>query len=154
MTGSFADDWPHGIFHYLNVNFSAACSIPDGDSVLITGGRCKWGSMGPDCGCNCAPALPSYGLCSMYMDGCIRPATASSKVHRYDREGWMEDLPDLNDGRYGHGCASFTMNQKQVGDIWFRGFTLKHRTSLFLFVTFEIIEISSKKDPLPGPLQF
>ena len=103
------------IFKYLILYFSDACSIPDGDSVLLTGGRCKWGTMAPDCACTCAPALPSFGLCSMWRDGCIRPsAMAGSKVHRYNQEGWVEDLPDLTVGRYGHGCAAFTMNQEQV----------------------------------------
>ena len=28
----------------------------------------------------------------------------------------MEDLPDMTVGRYGHGCAAFTMDQEQVTD--------------------------------------
>ena len=74
------------------MNFSEMCSIPDGDSVLLTGGHCYW------------------GLC--YWG---KPLQASSKVSRYTREeGWVEDLPDMNQGRYGHGCTAFTMNQEQV----------------------------------------
>ena len=26
---------------------------------------------------------------------------------RYGLEGWLEDLPPLNVGRYGHGCGSY-----------------------------------------------
>ena len=98
------------------MNFSEMCSIPDGDSVLLTGGHCYWGEWRFDCTCTCAPALPSFGLCDVYTDGCNRPsAMASSKVHRYTREeGWVEDLPDMTVGRYGHGCAAFTINQEQV----------------------------------------
>ena len=44
-----------------------------------------------------------------------QPWPVSSKVHRYTREeGWVEDLPDMTVGRYGHGCAAFTINQEQV----------------------------------------
>ena len=71
--------------------FSDSCSVPDGDSVLLSGGF--------DNDVDCFD-------CSMQ---------ASSKVHRYTQEeGWVEDLPDLTVGRYGHGCAAFTMNQEQV----------------------------------------
>ena len=58
---------------------------------------------------------------------------ASSKVHRYTRDvGWVEDLPDMNDGRYGHGCAAFTMNQEQV-----RNHRHYYITTLF-FIIFQI----------------
>ena len=58
---------------------------------------------------------------------------ASSKVHRYTRDvGWVEDLPDMTVGRYGHGCASFTMNQEQV-----RNHRHYYITTLF-FIIFQI----------------
>lgn len=28
-------------------------------------------------------------------------------VSRYDASGWIEDLENLNDGRYDHGCAQY-----------------------------------------------
>ena len=64
---------------------------------------------------------------------CLRPGcsrVASSKVHRYTQEqGWVEDLPDMTVGRYGHGCAAFTVNQEQVRD---------QRNLQFLSITFQI----------------
>ena len=30
-----------------------------------------------------------------------------SVVSRYDRMGWVEDLPQLIEGRYDHGCGSY-----------------------------------------------
>ena len=74
-----------------NVNFSDTCSIPDGNSVLLTGG---------------------FHFC---VEWWCSGAPAGSKVHRYTQaQGWVEDLPDLIHGRYGHGCAALTMNQEQV----------------------------------------
>ena len=29
------------------------------------------------------------------------------KVSKYTRDGWEEDLPELNSGRYDHGCGHF-----------------------------------------------
>ena len=93
-----------GIKSY-NSNFSDTCSIPDGDSVLLTGGF------------------------NSVVD-CPSPGEVSSKVHRYTQDlGWVEDLPDLKDGRYGHGCASFTMDAEQVTD---------HRSSEFILAFFQI----------------
>ena len=31
-------------------------------------------------------------------------------VSRYNKDGWVEDLGDLNIGRWGHGCTQFTNN--------------------------------------------
>ena len=82
----------------ININdqfimyFSDACSIPDGASVLVTGG---------------SRDLEEYAY---YYDGGI----GSSKVRRYNLEGWVEDLPDLTVGRRMHGCAAFTMEEEQV----------------------------------------
>ena len=61
--------------------YSRACAIPDGESVVLTGGE----------------------------SGAIR-----SKVSRYNKDGWMEDLPDLNMGRWAHGCAGYKRGSEQV----------------------------------------
>ena len=61
--------------------YSRACAIPDGESVVLTGGE----------------------------KGIIR-----SKVSRYNKDGWMEDLADLNMGRWGHGCAGYKRGSGQV----------------------------------------
>ena len=53
--------------------FSDACAIPDGASVLVTGG---------------SRDLEEYAY---YYDG----GGGSSKVRRYNLEGWVEDLPDM-----------------------------------------------------------
>ena len=34
-------------------------------------------------------------------------------VSRYTTSGWMEDLPELNDGRYSHGCGYFYNDDMQ-----------------------------------------
>ena len=101
-----------------NVNFSDACSIPDGHSVLLTGGNCymfgfdHWTWM-PTCPCSCGFELLEGDVCDWHTLGCSR--VASSKVHRYTRDqGWVEDLPNMAMGRHGHGCAAFTMDQEQV----------------------------------------
>ena len=37
------------------------------------------------------------------------------RVTRYSRtKGWVKDLPDLKVGRLEHGCAAFTVGDKQV----------------------------------------
>ena len=35
-------------------------------------------------------------------------------VSRYDKDGWVEDLPSLNVGRAGHGCSQFSSGGEQV----------------------------------------
>ena len=37
-------------------------------------------------------------------------AVGLKTVSRYNKDGWMEDLGDLNIGRWGHGCTQFTNN--------------------------------------------
>ena len=32
----------------------------------------------------------------------------AGKVVAYNLDGWLEDLPDMIDLRYGHGCGHFT----------------------------------------------
>ena len=39
--------------------------------------------------------------------GAVRGSTVST-VSRYNINGWVEDLDNLNTGRYGHGCSQFT----------------------------------------------
>ena len=34
-------------------------------------------------------------------------------VSRYSTSGWMEDLPELNEGRYHHGCGYFFNDDMQ-----------------------------------------
>ena len=45
------------------------------------------------------------------------------KASRYNRQGWVEDLPDMSIGRFHHGCAGYTKNGEQVEDftvkIWY-----------------------------------
>ena len=36
-------------------------------------------------------------------------------VSRYDKDGWVEDMPSLNQGRNSHGCTAFIVSGgKQV----------------------------------------
>ena len=35
-------------------------------------------------------------------------------VSKYDRNGWVEDLPQLNTGRYYHACGSFSRDGIKV----------------------------------------
>ena len=67
--------------------FSYACAIPEGDSVVLTGGI----------------IITSY------------VAMAESRVSRYRiDQGWLEDLPVLKVGRYLHGCTAFTKDDEEV----------------------------------------
>ena len=57
--------------------YSGSCLIDEGESFLLTGG---------------------YGAMN---DGTV------STVSRYDLNGWVEDLDDLNTKRFGHGCTQY-----------------------------------------------
>ena len=35
-------------------------------------------------------------------------------VSRYNRNGWVEDLPSINDGRRSHSCSNFVRNSERV----------------------------------------
>ena len=35
-------------------------------------------------------------------------------VQRYNKDGFIETLPSLNEGRFHHGCASYLKNDKKV----------------------------------------
>ena len=72
---------------YTNFLFRLACAIPDGDSVILTGGY-NYSSGGND---------------------------SLTRVSRYNRKlGWVEDLPELKIGREDHGCASYTKDDEKV----------------------------------------
>ena len=38
----------------------------------------------------------------------------ASFVTKYDTNGWIEDLPELNTGRLNHGCAHFYNNLNKL----------------------------------------
>ena len=38
----------------------------------------------------------------------------SKGVRRYTRHGWLEDLPDMQQGRRLHACAAFTREEDRV----------------------------------------
>ena len=61
--------------------FRRACAVPDGASVVITGGH---------------------------------GGGQRKKASRYNRQGWVEDLPDISIGRWHHACAGYTKNDEQV----------------------------------------
>ena len=35
-------------------------------------------------------------------------------VSRYDKDGWVGDMPSLNQGRHSHGCTAFVSGGEQV----------------------------------------
>ena len=35
-------------------------------------------------------------------------------VSKYNRNGWVEDLPSINDGRRSHSCSNFVRNSERV----------------------------------------
>ena len=35
-------------------------------------------------------------------------------VSRYDKDGWVEDMPSLKRGRHSHGCTAFVSGGEQV----------------------------------------
>ena len=59
------------------IHYSSACSITDTNSVVITGGGSQYGS------------------------------SSTSRVTRYDMNGWVEDLPSLITARNNHACALY-----------------------------------------------
>ena len=50
------------------------------------------------------------------------------KVSKYTRDGWIEDLPELNSGRYDHGCGHFKNDEN-----------IMVRQNLFLFFENKLI---------------
>ena len=64
------------------VYFSTSCSIQFDDYVVVTGGISG----------NCEGGSTSCGV---------------TTVAAYDENGWTEDLPTLNQGRFHHGCNSY-----------------------------------------------
>ena len=65
----------------LQISCRAACLINEGSSFLLTGGQGEY-------------------ISSTRIHG-------STLVARYDKNGWMEDLPPLLQGRRFHGCSLF-----------------------------------------------
>ena len=51
-----------------------------------------------------ACAIPDIITDSVFITG---GDYTSQMVSRYDLQGWVEDLPQLIEGRYGHGCGSY-----------------------------------------------
>ena len=43
-----------------------------------------------------------------------RASGTRKKASRYNRQGWVEDLPDISIGRLHHACAGYTKNGEQV----------------------------------------
>ena len=44
-----------------------------------------------------------------------------TKVSKYSSNGWIEDIPELNEGRRDHGCGYFyndNMERVSIGSIW------------------------------------
>ena len=39
----------------------------------------------------------------------------TNTVSVYSTQGWQEDLPSLNTGRYQHACTSYVSGEKRVG---------------------------------------
>ena len=53
------------------------------------------------------PCLIDEGDWFLLTGGCCTVST----VQRYDINGWVEDLGDLNTARWGHGCTRYNNNQ-------------------------------------------
>ena len=85
-----------------------ACSIPDPSSatVIVTGGAFT------------LDTVSRYSLhCTvLYVLYCtvIYCTVLWCTLSRYRREGWVEDLPPLNVGRYEHGCGSYVSGGDMV----------------------------------------
>jgi len=52
----------------------------------------------------CSIELPEMFILT---GGSFRPFEAETKVSKYTKSGWTEDLPDLNEARKNHGCGFF-----------------------------------------------
>jgi len=70
----------------LRRNIDQGCGIEDDGTIIITGGG------------------------SFYK----RDAIPTTTVDRYDREGFYENLPDMNVARKGHGCGILQKDGKKV----------------------------------------
>ena len=63
-------------------------------------------------------------LCIYYSDACIIPDEevviitggehTLNTVSVYNVEGWQQDLPPLNTGRYYHACSSYWSGERRV----------------------------------------
>ena len=54
--------------------------------------------------------------CSIQEDDrvIITGGHSHTTVSVYDENGWHEDLPNLNEGRWGHACTSFVSRGEKV----------------------------------------
>jgi len=68
---------------------SRACAINDGDSTIVTGNYIQKDENGD------------------YYHG-------GRKVIRYNLQGHVENLPEMNQGRWGHGCGAYTSGNSRV----------------------------------------
>ena len=66
------------------------CLIPDGDEVILTGGR--------------DTSYINY---------------PNSGVSRYNRNGWVSDLKTMNSRRYDHACGSFMNSNNEMVNFLF-----------------------------------
>ena len=68
-------------------------------------------------------AVPTYNTSSCFSEACsiefpemfiLTGGVYTEKtVSQYATSGWMEDLPELNEGRSGHGCGYFYEDDMQ-----------------------------------------
>ena len=59
--------------------------------------------------CSYACAIPDDE--SVVMTGGV---ATSNTVSVYNTQGWLEDLPSLNMGRYQHACTSYMSGENKV----------------------------------------
>ena len=77
-----------------------ACSIELEDKVILTGGY-------------------TYQSTVSFIFNLIPPSSnsylqANSTVSVYNFNGWQEDLPSLNQGRYNHGCGHYISQDNSI----------------------------------------
>ena len=58
-----------------------------------------------------ACAIPDPDTDTVVVTGGDYPG---AKVYVYSVQGWQEDLPSLNIGRYDHACTSYMTGEKRV----------------------------------------
>ena len=73
-------------------DFRWACSIEDGDSVVITGGE---------------DDITRKSFVSRFRQLLSLSVSAKSEVVRYTTSGWQEDLPRMTQMRSHHACSSY-----------------------------------------------
>ena len=48
------------------------------------------------------------------LTGGFRDNRGVTTVSRYDKDGWVRDMPSLKQGRAEHGCTAFMTGEEQV----------------------------------------